>query len=865
MPSSSRPPPLPSTLSSRLLSSINPQTGTCKHHPTVKLCELVQNNTRWVVRRKICYKCGSRPGGKDGKIGKFHRPGVSVSHVRSESRGRDKLSDFNGSSSNLRGRSTSGVGSGSRRGSMRSLSASRGGGRGVDRESGATLVSTKVSSRHAHHISEKHHRARSSSRPRASSVDRHTSSVDKRASVEAAYSKMMESEGRCDYEGAIVANNDVGAAAGVVVPQATATTHHNNNNEEDKDEEDDFDESDPIIIIPTLSSKDQLPPPPPRTNEEMERLVERLEMRRVNVKEITRSKSSKSVVDAVAELNEDVKELAIVDGAVEGGEKRKRGRMSRSKDHKLSKKDMVDTEETVVPSAAALALLESHTGSPAQPTQQRRSQRNHSSDKRKLSTDGGNNVKKSFTSNKNNVEKRFHRSIRSMEKDEDEDDDHNCQDEDDLISKTSSISTASAKMYRIQPPPNDNGYNGGNNELYAAHGELEGVVPPMYAEPTAFPPKDVMYDRSRSKSRSKSRGRGTAVGVIDPPAGTPVEGGRKVMRRVSASAPKVNGDAEHPQPKKSTSFRASQSVGEREKHVRHVSVSAIKESSALAKSSPRSTERKRSSSFHHVHHDDALIEGMPYSMAAKSLAASTARSSRRSTARASKSVGGDHNHHISSRDQKGSNLYSTEKSTSSPSQSTSKHESSKAQRRISTTTKEATSFSRRSSHRKTTPFDEVASKGGRSRHTSCTQPESLSSDEYNRQKKPIVEKVVEEGGCDDEKPVVLYKKRAHRKNEKIDAGSTSQPSKPMQHIALSSDEKSHASSISSSSTIEESFAFSNDEEDVDKSRRSGRNGTAEVTYDKNAMDKAVTILKKGKSALGGLKGSSRKWQSALFM
>jgi hypothetical protein len=76
------PPPLPPALSSRLQSSINPETGQCKFHPTVQLCELVQNNTRWVVRRKLCYKCGSRPKSS----GKHHMPGKCVSHVSRESK-----------------------------------------------------------------------------------------------------------------------------------------------------------------------------------------------------------------------------------------------------------------------------------------------------------------------------------------------------------------------------------------------------------------------------------------------------------------------------------------------------------------------------------------------------------------------------------------------------------------------------------------------------------------------------------------------------------------------------------------------------------------------------------------------------------
>ena len=73
MPPPSLPPPLPSSLSNRFLSTINPHTGTCKRHPSVQLCELGENNSRWIVRRKICSKCGARALG-----GRHHTPGVAV-------------------------------------------------------------------------------------------------------------------------------------------------------------------------------------------------------------------------------------------------------------------------------------------------------------------------------------------------------------------------------------------------------------------------------------------------------------------------------------------------------------------------------------------------------------------------------------------------------------------------------------------------------------------------------------------------------------------------------------------------------------------------------------------------------------------
>ncbi|KAL3763816.1 hypothetical protein ACHAWU_001876 [Discostella pseudostelligera] len=94
-------PPLPSSLSTRFLSTINPETGACKHHPAVQLCELVDKKTRWVVKRKICSKCGARaPVGVSRRM-----PGVSVvnpssnKHNSSGTAGRRQQPDSRGRSS----------------------------------------------------------------------------------------------------------------------------------------------------------------------------------------------------------------------------------------------------------------------------------------------------------------------------------------------------------------------------------------------------------------------------------------------------------------------------------------------------------------------------------------------------------------------------------------------------------------------------------------------------------------------------------------------------------------------------------------------------------------------------------------------
>jgi hypothetical protein len=74
---SAKPPPLPTGISARLQSTIDPLTGYCKHHPKVQICQLVDDDTRWVMRRKVCVKCGSRTpvGGYDKRV-----PGKAVTN-----------------------------------------------------------------------------------------------------------------------------------------------------------------------------------------------------------------------------------------------------------------------------------------------------------------------------------------------------------------------------------------------------------------------------------------------------------------------------------------------------------------------------------------------------------------------------------------------------------------------------------------------------------------------------------------------------------------------------------------------------------------------------------------------------------------
>eukprot|EP00984_Skeletonema_dohrnii_P029222 scaffold19669_cov93-Skeletonema_dohrnii-CCMP3373.AAC.1 len=150
----------------------------------------------------------------------------------------------------------------------------------------------------------------------------------------------------------------------------------------------------------------------------------------------------------------------------------------------------------------------------------------------------------------------------------------------------------------------------------------------------------------------------------------------------------------------------------------------------------------------------------------------------------------------------------------------------------------------------------ATSRSGRSPHTSITQPESLSSDEFLRKTS------TKEG------PVVIYKKtatRRSRKEEGREAVDSSEDVKPMTAIRISEDEKSHASSISagSRSTLEESFH--SDSKGENKIPADAREKAASVLKDVKGGAKNFAV--KGKSALGGLglKGTSKKFQSALFM
>eukprot|EP00970_Alexandrium_tamarense_P007678 scaffold1463_cov201-Alexandrium_tamarense.AAC.6 len=82
------PPPLPQNLSERMQQSIDRKTGCCVYHPQIRLCELMEDRDKWVVRRKICFQCGSRPGSVVDK--RHHMPGKAIKNPSCRGLDREK-------------------------------------------------------------------------------------------------------------------------------------------------------------------------------------------------------------------------------------------------------------------------------------------------------------------------------------------------------------------------------------------------------------------------------------------------------------------------------------------------------------------------------------------------------------------------------------------------------------------------------------------------------------------------------------------------------------------------------------------------------------------------------------------------------
>jgi len=666
------------------------------------------------------------------------------------------------------------------------------------------------------------------------------------------------------------------------------------------EEEEDFDESDPVIMIPIIidHSHNNMPPPPPRTLEETERHQERLETRRNNIRRDREERQKRRGSGTIAKKNKKSDKKVT---PTEIRERKSLGENTKGRSARL------DQHRSFAPSPAALAmLLEGGANVPEDPPQNKRERKhrdkkynggdahpsptalallegNLKSSERRASKRHSHAAPPRRTSKKDQIEKlsRMHHRDRSK---------GNNDGDDSVISETSSLSYASAKMYRNQ------------NEHTRHHPELEGVNLPEPPE-TSFP-SHVTLDRSTSLSRSKSQSRRSRE---DPPT-TPKERKRGVSksasRRVSSSAGQALAGKESRR-ESSRGRRAALAARKtpttsdhaEEKEKKHEKRVSLKETS-MPSSRQRSSSRRAAQPRPSRHEEE-------FSKLAPGLAASSARSARRSngsngggggvSARSNTSknrhwdVSGNavdsvHNHRSASRpkERSSSRVTSSAARSSSPTKSRTgrggaRSENGKKQRSKSVSSRRVSSKSTDlwKHHSNTNVAHQSTSgnsKGNRSRVTSSTHPESLSSAEFARltfsEEKEAIATHHEIREEEEVEPMVIYKKRAHRSHQKeevhIANDATSQYTKPMTLIACSSDEKSHASSISSSSTIEESFASDDDDDDGDGKKSAKKKALSAL---QGAKGGAKNFATKGKSALklGGLKGTSRKWQSALFM
>eukprot|EP00986_Skeletonema_menzelii_P006724 scaffold2550_cov153-Skeletonema_menzelii.AAC.12 len=801
----STPPPLPQSLSSRLQSSMDPLTGQCKFHPTVQLCELVQNNTRWVVRRKICYKCGSRPKGG----GKHHMPGRCVSHVSRESRLIGEKTETSERGRQLR-RSSSLMRSSSRS-SMRSSSQSPADGRGRGRSESATRMtrsrsvsvgassgrerfdyssrnavrSTSVSrERITHSVVEdvkkkEADKVKSSNHRHSMSMTAIESNERVKANNKATETNAHSVENKSSYreraleftQKAMEVTQDK-AHSEAIVPRGNAEPddHH--------DDTDDFDESDPVIMIPTIHLDDtSLPPPPPRTSEEMEVHEYRQELRRNHIRQQRRERSksrNKLNADAAKQRTEEKKPSStrrnntiIVPTPKTEVRKSRRDRdvskQSVSKPRKCPDSPTPVSPSPVHPSLAVLTALENHRQKVADEEpeitqvvsvdKQRQRRRRKSPDQEE-------------------------KVVKINDSTELVSGDH---DDEDAESETSSISSASAKHYQMQPES--------SNELRSRHPELKGVV----SDPPQFPPVNVTVDRSRSRSRSRIK-----VGM-DPIAASEEREMQLVVRKTSSrqlSSAHGNGARINKRPSKIEVEKKKDSVtSDNRKVAKHSSEGQLLKTSASSRSRP----------------------------AQKKLVTSDAQTSKRT----SRSYSG----HV--RGAEGKKLPGDR--------------ASKSAERSPSVAKSMPALMEEGKQRRCKSA--ATSRRGRSPHTSITQPESLSSDEFLKKSN------TKEG------PIVIYKKTATRRSRKEE--HSSDDVKPMTAIQISEDEKSHASSISAGSRSTLAESFHSDCKGEDKIPADAREKAASVLKDVKGGAKNFAV--KGKNALGGLKGTSKKWQSALFM
>ena len=467
---------------------------------------------------------------------------------------------------------------------------------------------------------------------------------------------------------------------------------------------------------------------------------------------------------------------------------------------------------------------------------------------------------------------------------------------DDNKSTTSSISSASAKQHRY--PTSEHERN---------HPELEGVeLPhiPTRRSSSSKPPTKVRVDRSKSRSR----------GVTAVTAATNKKDATTSSSHNHASPPSSRALVTTTSP---TRRMLASSVERKQKH--HNSddamptakrMSSKKLTSATTKSSYKRSSSTRSVPTHnnktHVHDDDdcgTLPTTTDFNAKLRGpvlLSASTAR--------------------MASSRSRSYHRTSSSRSVGRPSTTTTPRVWDVQGNEVAHDDDDTKKKQRSKSLSSPRPLKERS--GDKSHSTAGTQPESLSSNEYQLFTKrrhsshhdhnhnrvnatatttpTSIEEEEEVGNTDNKnkskqqlqsqqpEPLIIRKKRAKSKRQKeqqeegehADDNGTYH-AKPMLNIGFSSAENSAASSISSTSTIESSYASTIDyggrsSPHSKKKHDADNDDNKNNEIDMNVKDRALSAIHeakggakqfatKGKKRLGELKGTSRKWQSALFM
>ncbi|KAL9187776.1 hypothetical protein ACHAXT_006154 [Thalassiosira profunda] len=856
------PPPLPSTLSSRLRSSLDPTTGCCRHHPAVQLCELVQGGSRWVVRRKICYKCGARP---KGGAGRHNRPGVSVANPHAKKEGNDKREGRRSRSVSVDrpGRSGRGAEADGRE-RRRSASHDRHGrrrSRSVDPRNNPLAASShrleaagrgRRSSRELTKEGGKTERNPGRSRSRSNDApeagpegkEKPRRGKDRRASKTrgsgggSLHSRALEYTMKALEETADCRDPHLHAIANKPrneqAPESQALVPAPPQEIIQAEEDGNFDESDPVIAIPALTFGEDgtpnLPPPPPRTSEEMERHRERLEMRRAHIR---REREERRRRRASEKAN-----VAAIPGVpLQAAEPKhaKQGKRQSAPAANLMpsaaalggdhKKERTAKRHSALPSAAAMALLEGGTpakiqdNGEAEPstavaaldaTLARKSERKlQASDRRKSQ------------SRRNRA--RSHDKV-----------DKACDDG----TETSELSFGTAKLWSPKTVGGGRGRMGG--EHVRRHPELEGVAlpaAPLDEDVPLTPPVDITVDRSRSASRSRQSGE-------DPPSGRtpsgrertktdPEQGRRASSRALVAREPTKEPKKERPK-RRESSLALVQKANAAADQARHKA-----EARAPANESSKSTRR----SAGRPAKDKTFHKSMP------TLAASSARSSRRGSARGRVW------------DSNGNEVESKQVRTASRSvgnRSRARSEGGGGRAAPSKSASKQPTKDRPLGRKFAAAPSPAHSKDGRSRGTRSTHPESSSSDEWRSPSSPA--------------PMVIRKARAAKKRPSLHLAELEDGTyaeKPFANISFhsgkeSGDERSRTSSISAGSTVADETTVREYDDDGEEVGR-GRSRSRAMDAFKGVQGGAKKLGTRSKSALGGWKGARRKWQSALFV